>query len=379
MNRKYIVLGLFVLIIFAIICGQTDRMYTTVLWEQGQDNYNGYRIPSLIVTQNGTLLAFCEGREGGDSGDIDLLIKRSTDNGDTWSQQAVVWDDAQNTCGNPCPVVDQENGRIWLFMTWNLGEDVEYKIIRKESKDTRRVFRCFSDDDGLTWSEPVELTATCKDPSWGWYATGPGIGIQLSGEQYSGRLVIPANHSYDDPDGTLADGPFGHGSHVLISDDHGETWHRSQPIRPGCNESQIVELSDETLMMNMRSYNNKGSRAISKSSDGGEKWAEIWHDTTLIESRCQASILRYDENLILFSNPAVTADRKMMTVRASRDDGDSWPGNLLIYKGFSAYSCLTRLPDGQIGLLYEHADEGKPRYHQIRFVRFPVKLLMESK
>ncbi len=370
---------LVILILFTMNCYQIDSMYKTVLWQQGQDNYNGYRIPSLIVTTAGTLLAFCEGREGGDSGDIDLLIKRSTDNGTTWSRQQIVWDHGKNTCGNPCPVVDQQSGRIWLFMTWNLGEDVESQIIRKESKDTRRVFLCFSDDDGLTWSEPVEVTETCKDASWGWYATGPGIGIQLTQGKYSNRLIIPANHSYDDPDGTIADGPFGHGAHALISDDYGKTWRKSQPIRPGCNESQIVELSDGTLMMNMRSYNNKGCRAVSKSTDGGETWLKIWHDTTLVESRCQASILRYGDyngnNLILFSNPAVKENRKRMTVRGSRDNGNSWSEKLVIYKGFAAYSCLTRLPDGQIGLLYEHADNGKPRYHQIRFVRFPVQLL----
>ncbi len=126
---------------------------------RGSEGYHTYRIPSLLVTPKGTLLAFCEGRRcgRGDSGDIDLLLKRSTDGGRTWSGQVVIWDDGGNTCGNPCPVVDRETGRIWLFMTWNLGKDRETEIIHHTSKDTRRAFVCYSDDDGLADPHPTVL------------------------------------------------------------------------------------------------------------------------------------------------------------------------------------------------------------------------------
>ena len=355
----------------------SQQIYSTNLWQKGTGLYNGYRIPSLIVTKKGTLLAFCEGREGGDAGDIDILLKRSTDNGLTWSAETVVWNDKDNTCGNPCPVVDQESGRIWLFLTWNLGADHEGKVILKESTDTRRPFLCYSDDDGITWSKPKDVSKTCKDPSWGWYATGPGVAIQLKSDKYNGRFVIPANHSYDDPDGNLRDGPYSFGSHVLLSDDSGVTWRKSQPIRPGCNESQVVELSDGSLLMNMRSYNDKYCRSISKSTDGGETWSEIWHDSQLVESKCQASLLYYGpykgKNMILFSNPAVPKGRTHMTIKVSFDEAKSWTNAKLIYPGPAAYSCLTVLPDGKIGIFYECGEFNA--YETIRFSAFPAGML----
>jgi sialidase-1 len=128
------------------------------------------------------LSAFCVRPRKGeifDSGDIDLLLKRSEDNGKTWSEEQVVWDDQQNTCGNPCPVVDEVTGRIWLLLPWNNGADHETAIIQKTSSLPRLPYVCYSDNDGHTWSEPRNIAETCRDTSWGWYATGPGFGIQL--------------------------------------------------------------------------------------------------------------------------------------------------------------------------------------------------------
>lgn len=343
------------------------------LWENGTGNYNNYRIPALIVTQKGTLLAFCEGREAGDAGDIDILLKRSFDNGRTWSKEQVVWNDAQNTCGNPCPVIDRETGRIYLLLTWNLGSDHEAQIIRKESESTRKPYVCYSDDDGETWSNPVDLSENCKVPEWGWYATGPGIAIQLKSDKYQNRIVIPANHSYDDPEGQERGGPFSYGAHVLLSDDNGKNWRMSQPIKPGCNESQVVELSDGSLLMNMRSYNDKNCRAISISKDGGETWSKIDHDQQLVESQCQASLLNYGlfygKNMFLFSNPSVPNGRTHMSIQASFDECKSWPNSKLIFAGPSAYSCMTKLPDGNIGLFFESGKK-KP-YENIRFISIP--------
>ncbi len=360
-----------------ILPGFTHAQTTRVLWQQGIGKYNNYRIPSIITTQQGTLLAFCEGREAGDSGDIDILLKRSADNGKTWSAEQVVWDDGTNTCGNPCPVVDEETGRIWLVLTWNNGDDNETEIIHKTGNSPRLPYICYSDDDGLTWSEPEPLQESSRDASWGWYATGPGIGIQLKNGPHKGRLVIPANHSYDDPEGTVRNGPYGYGAHVLFSDDHGKTWDRSESIKPGCNESQVTELSDGTLLMNMRSYNNQYSRAVALSKDGGETWTDIEHDGQLVESRCQASLLNFGEykkeNLFLFSNPAVPVGRTAMTIKTSFDDCDSWSNAKLIYAGPSAYSCLVKLPNGQVGLFFE-AGEKRP-YEKMVFVSFKPKEL----
>ncbi|MBE0677714.1 MAG: exo-alpha-sialidase [Bacteroidales bacterium] len=343
-----------------------------VLWKQGEGNHNNYRIPSVILTSRGSLLAFCEGREAGDAGDIDLLLRRSTDNGLTWGSEIVVWDDAGNTCGNPCPVVDHATGRIWLFLTWNRGSDHERDIISKKSTDTRLPYLCYSDDDGLTWSVPV-LVEGIKEPSWGWYATGPGTGIQLRKGKYAGRLVVPANHSYDDPQSKLQIAPYGYGSHVIYSDDHGKSWHMSQPIRPGCNESQVTELGDGTLLMNMRSYNDMFCRAVSLSSDGGISWSQIDHDLSLVESKCQASLMEYgpfdDGILYVFSNPAVPVGRKNLTIKASFTNCSSWSNCKLVFSGPSAYSCLVRTEDDNIGLLFECGT--KNRYETIRFVSFP--------
>jgi sialidase-1 len=240
---------------------------------------------------------------------------------------------------------------------------------------------CCSDDDGLTWSEPVDLTATCKNPDWGWYATGPGVAIQLKSETYKNRLVIPANHSYstDNKDEQVTEGGYGYGSHVLLSDDGGASWRMSKVITPGCNESQVVELSNGRLIMNMRSYNRLGCRAISYSEDGGETWSDIKHALQLVEEVCQASFIEYGvcggEKMYLFSNPGNPVDRYFMTIKASFDECKTWSNDKLIFAGPSAYSCMTVLPDGNIGLLFEGGD--KYRHESIVFVSVNPDKLFE--
>jgi len=353
--------------------GKLESSEPVFLWQQTDPSYGMFRIPALIVTQKGTVLAFAEARAGqGDSGDIDLVVKRSTDNGKTWSEQSVVWSDGANTCGNPCPVIDQSTGRIILMMTWNLGSVDEGDIIMQNIDDTRRPYMCYSDDDGLTWSEPVDLTATCKNPDWGWYATGPGMAIQLKSEKYKNRIVIPANHSYttNKEQEKVTEGGYGYGSHVLLSDDGGANWRMSTVITPGCNESQLVELSDGRLMMNMRSYNGLGCRAISYSEDGGETWSEIEHALQLADEVCQASFIEYGsyagKKMYLFSNPGNPVDRYYMTIKASFDDCKTWSNDKLIFAGPSAYSCMTVLADGNIGLLFEGGNDF--RYETMTFV-----------
>ena len=132
----------------------------------GQGGYHTYRIPSLIVTPKGHLLAFCEGRKAGrgDAGDIDLLLKRSTDGGKTWGKTQVVWDDAGNTCGNPCPVVDAKTGTVWLLMTHNLGIDTEATIVSGKSKGTRTVWVTRARTTAATWAKPAEITKDVKKP-----------------------------------------------------------------------------------------------------------------------------------------------------------------------------------------------------------------------
>lgn len=377
----HFVLGLSLVASAAVV--QTD------VFVSGQDGYHTFRIPAVVHLGDGNLLAICEGRKNGtsDTGDIDLVSKRSTDGGKTWSTLQVLWDDDVNTCGNPCPVYDEVTGTLWLFATHNLGEDTETDIIHKRGKGTRTPWVMYSSDGGRSWSEPRELTSSLKEPDWGWYATGPGIGIQIKRGPHAGRLVIPAVHSYDDPAGAVRKGPYNYGSHAIYSDDHGATWKLGGLIRPKVNECQVVELADEPgrLQMNMRSYHGLHRRAESISDDGGESWGTVTHDETLIEPVCQASILRHrfsksgTRGVLLFSNPGSETSRVRMTVRVSHDDGDTWPRALLLHEGFSAYSCLVSLDDQRAGCFYERGHGvGRNAYERITFARFSLEDLVQE-
>lgn len=347
---------------------QASVMEQVDLFIAGENGYHTYRIPSLLRAADGSLLAFCEGRKArrGDSGDIDLVMKRLEPGQEAFGNLVVVWDDGPNTCGNPCPVLDRETGTIWLWMTQNLGEDREPDIVARKSKGTRTVWLSRSDDHGRTWSKPVEMTQHVKLPQWSWYATGPGCGIQTQ----DGRLVIPCDHIADD--GTW-------GSHVILSDDHGQTWKLGGIARPKTNECEVVELSDGRLLLNMRNYNRQfNCRAVADSSDGGLTWSEVRYDQTLVEPVCQASIRRIEginvngRPLIAFSNPADPKERRRMTVRWSADDGKTWPWSIVVWEGQSAYSCLSCLPDGTVLLLYERGE--KHAYERITLARIAVKM-----
>lgn len=338
------------------------------VFRAGDDGYHTFRIPSVIVTQKGTVLAFCEARKygSGDSNDIDLVLKRSSDNGKTWGNLEVVWDDGGNTCGNPCPVIDQTTGTIWLLLTHNLGEDRERAIVQGKSAGTRTAWVSQSGDDGMTWSKPVEITQDVKKKNWTWYATGPGVGIQLR----NGRLVVPCDNKEAETDR--------HQSHVIYSDDHGATWTLGAPVGPGCNECQVVELADGRLMLNMRSYRGNNRRLVAYSKDKGNTWTPPEVDATLIEPVCQASLLRLSESggdsetQLLFSNPA-SVKRERMTVRLSMDDGETWPVARRLHEGPSAYSSLTILSDATLGCLYERGE--KSPYEKITFARFTLEWL----
>ena len=329
------------------------------VFASGQDGYHTFRIPSVIVSPKGHVLAFCEGRKSGrgDAGNIDLVMKRSADGGKTWGKLETIWDDADNTCGNPCPVIDAKSGTIWLLLTHNFGTDTEAKIVNGTGKGSRTVWVSKSTDDGTTWSKPVEITKDVKKQEWSWYATGPGIGIQLK----SGRLLVPC-------DSKSAGGKIRE-SHVIYSDDAGKTWKLGGVVGPMCNECQVVELADGKVMLNMRSYQGNNRRLVATSADGGETFSKPVEDKELIEPVCQGSILRLpgEKGGILFANPA-SLKREKLTVKLSRDEGKSWPESKLLYDGPAAYSCLTTLPGGEIGCLYERG--AKQPYEEIVFARW---------
>ena len=316
----------------------------------------------MVTTRKGTLLAFCEGRKNssGDAGEIDTLVKRSTDEGRTWSAQQVVAHREGFTIGNPCPLFDHKSGIVWLPLTANPATATEKQI--RVGDGMRTVWLTHSRDDGRSWAPLVEITSSVKDPDWAWYATGPGVSIHMR----TGRILVPCDHSRRS-DGTDH-------SHVIYSDDQGRTWAIGGVADDHTNESQVVELSDGTLLLNMRSYAGRNRRALARSRDGGISWSKVALDEALIEPVCQASLLSYPKNLLLFSNPAAT-ERIKMTVRLSEDEGRTWPVSRLLHGGPSAYSCLTVLRDRTIGCLYERGNT-RP-YEEIAFARFDLGWLRE--
>ena len=347
--------------IFVLVQGFSIKGFTQELnhlYKAGEEGYTCFRIPAIVTTTNGTLLAFAEARRNGcgDAGDIDLVVKRSSDNGKTWSKLSMVWNDSTNTCGNPAPVVDQKTGKIILLSTWNLGTDHEKDIIAKTSKDTRRVFVLSSSDDGQSWSTAKEITADVKKDNWTWYATGPGNGIQIRSGKNKGRLVIACDHIEADTKKNF--------SHSIYSDNGGINWKLGGTTPTDkLNESTVAELPKGVLMLNMRNAGPSRFRQVSLSKDGGDSWSEVKSDTALIEPVCQGNLLWYKykrkKPFLVFSNPANQKARTTMTVRISYDKGKTWKLQNVLHEGPAAYSNLVVLPNGNLGCFYE-AGNAKP-------------------
>ena len=334
------------------------------IFKAGDNGYHTYRIPSIITTKKGTLLAFAEGRVhgGSDTGDINLVMRRSTDNGSTWSPIEVIWDINKDVCGNPCPVV-LDNGDILLLLTWNSGKEHEGHIKSGKSKFERVPHMMRSSDDGKTWSEAKHISSMADKKEWMWYATGPGNGIQLKYGKHKGRIVIPCANS------TVKGG---YDSHVIYSDDNGETWQYSHDIGKGSNESTVVELSDGTLVFNTRQQSNKsGFRGQAISKDGGQSWIEYTNKSALKEPTCQAAFITYKDDILLFSNPQGKG-RSDGVIQISRDGAKTWKKLVDLPKGGFAYSSMTVLDNGDVAILYETAG-----YKKIHFRVIPSSVITQ--
>jgi sialidase-1 len=359
------IIYLFSLLMCVVACDRKDKeiIYprleppTSVLsyvFQKGTEGYSCFRIPALIKTKAGTLLAFAEGRKNNcsDEGDIDLVVKRSTDNGKTWGKLSVIWSDGANTCGNPAPVVDQNTGKIHLLMTWNDGGDNIGEINGGTSKNTRRVYVTSSTDDGLKWETPKEITATVKLSNWGWYATGPCHGIQLTKGTYKNRLVIPCDY-------IEVGGSKRGNSHIIYSDDAGASWKLGGvvPVDPALNpnESTVTELSDGKLMLNMRVGGNQNQRVYSISNDGGLTWSALVQAPELVDPVCQGSLTSspVDNGYAVFFSNAASTKRTNMTIKMSMNDGTNWTKKKVVFAGPSGYSDLQMLSSDQTSILYE--------------------------
>lgn len=316
------------------------------IFRAGEGGYHTYRIPAIVTTTKGTLLAFCEGRKngGGDAGDIDLVLRRSTDSGKTWGPMQVVVDDGEKTCGNPCPIVDRDTGNIVLLITTNGRDDKEHKIQAGEAPP-RIAWVLRSTDDGVSWTAPRDISATTREENYRWYATGPGHGIQLA----SGRMIAPCDHST----GPAQDQQF---SHVIYSDDGGRTWALGGTLGEKTNECIAVETAPGTLYVNSRNHIAKNQRVYSISRDAGLTFEDPKADEALPCPVCQASALLIGPGQVLFSNPA-SPKRENMTLRLSADGAKTWEKSITLWSGPSAYSDLAQLPNGDIACLYERGDK----------------------
>lgn len=320
----------------------------------GVATYHSFRIPSIVRTSNGTLVAFAEGRRWSpsDYGDINLVCKRSTDNGASWSALREVSAAGAGTWGNPTAVYDRDSGRIWLFMSWN--DQYKTQISDFTQWGDRRVFTTYSDDDGVSWSAPVDRTSVLTPSNYLWDAMGPGIGIQTAAN-HPGRLIIPA---------------YGRN---IYSDDHGLTW-SYQLIAGGKHESTIVELMNGNLLRNDRPSDAEWATAMSRRKavgtiEGG--FGAFTSDAGLPDPKCEGSIVRYNTDnpaRIIFLNPDNTSKRCNMTARISYDDGATWPisraifdWNTCDYTAIEAgnniakggYSSMIKTADFAVGALIE--------------------------
>lgn len=377
----------------------------TAVFRAGELDYRLYRIPGLVVTAKGTVLAYAEARKTlrGDWGQIDIAMRRSADGGRTFSPTRIVASvpgphrknpaavaqklgtAGEVTYNNPVAIADRQPGVVHFVFC------IEYM----------RAFYMRSDDDGMTFSEPREITSTFESfrPAYDWkvLATGPGHGIQLR----TGRLVIPVWIS-------TATGGHAHRPSVaatIYSDDAGKTWRTGEIALPDegdwtiPNETAAVELADGRVLLNARTESKVHRRLLTTSKDGATGWATPWFHDQLLEPICMGSMVRHSleetggRNRLLFSNPDNLAradgnaqpgrgrDRKNLTVQLSYDEAHTWPVKRTVDAGYSGYSDLAVLPDGTILLLYERSEEGARQFApvELSLVRFNLEWLTNGR
>lgn len=359
----------------------------SVVFDPAGTAYHSFRIPALLAipmnydqtgTAAPTLLAFCEGRveSVGDSGPIELVLRRSTDGGTHWEPLQVVCRAEEKTCGNPVPILDPASGDVVLLSTRNgarVGEP-ELSTGQVSAEDARRVYLQRSSDQGRTWSPAREITADVRPAGWGWYATGPCHGIALQYGDHPGRLIAPANHTLIPPDpDTITTPELGphSGGHCIISDDGGHSWrvgfvadYPGNERNP--NETTVAELADGRVIFNARNHGGTaGARLQAISIDGGESLATPYTPCPGVTAPgIQGSLLSLDGHTLLLGTPASPDTRTNLTIFLG--DGDNrWRAGVVITPGPAGYCDLAAVDQDRIGLLYETGSQSSTE--QIRF------------
>lgn len=374
------------------------------LFNISDGRYKIYHIPGIVVTAKGTVLAWCEARKnGGDWDDIRVLLRRSTDDGKTFSEPTIISHVSGTIEKNP----------FALGVKGVRKDDVTYNnpvLIADRDGTVHMLFcveymRCFyqrSTDEGITWSEPVEITKTFdafkKSYDFKVLATGPDHSIQLK----NGRLIVPVWLSL----GTGGNAHRPSVTGVIYSDDAGKTWNAGDIAVPDAspyknpNETVAIELADGSVMLNLRSESVANRRLVTVSKDGATGWSTAKFDATLNEPICMAGIVRYSlapassKNRILFSNPdnleradgaakpGQSRDRKNLSVKLSYDEGQTWAVNKVVEPGYSGYSDIAVTKSGTILCFYgrgEKKDMGGWAFRALTLARFNIEWLTDGK
>lgn len=358
-------IGLICLGLSNVSCKATEPFFEkSVLFEEQTDGFMLYRIPGMVVTARGSVLAYCEARKlsVADRGEIEVHLRRSTDGGRTFSLPVQVAHLGPRLPRNPVLPPGKESKDMGAPNEQTVNNPVAIatrsgRVHLVYCVEYMRCFQILSDDDGLTWSDPVEITSALdafrEQIDWQAIATGPGHGIELS----NGRLVIPVWVSDYRPTGRS-----GKAAATIYSDDGGETWHAGELAIPEGGEANVVELSDGSVMLTARNADPSSRRLASISRTGYSHWSRPRLIEELKEPGCMAAVTRYSISLdsppqLLFSNLQTTkrehSARGNLTIHLSHDDGFSWPGSQTIESGPSAYSDLAVLPDGTILCFFE--------------------------
>jgi len=337
------------------------------LFEKGDDGIAEFRIPSMITTKKGTVIAVCDARvdRGGDvPNNIDLVMRKLKKESKEWTSLTRIVNFAgKHGAGDPSLLQDKKTGRIFVFYAFCPGRN---NLTEGPNRERRHLMvqYVYSDDEGESWSNPVHVDYALREDNWQNIWSAPGRGVQLK----NGKLIIPCTINKDTK--VMA-------TILVYSDDHGETWDKIE-VAEKINEPQMVELENGDWLINARNQMEfRKCRAITVSKDGGKTWSSPVGDRNLPDPNCQGSIIqnifkigKEKKDLLVLSNNDTEKGRRNMTLKLSDDNGKTWEHKKLIHEGPSAYSCLTILPNGNIGLLYESGE--KSPYEGIDFVKIEL-------